>query len=105
MHFALIKLQSGDTNQPKAAFFISTPFTDKVFSILQDIICVSNFRNVSVFSNIPPMMHSIIEYHSTEDETRAFDSYRMQILQWLEIKVRYFALCYFKIEQLYNVAL
>lgn len=78
--------ESGDTNQPKAAFFISTPFTDKVFSILQDIICVSNFRRVSVFSNIPPMMHSVIEYHSTEDEMRAFDSFRMQILQWLEIK-------------------
>lgn len=80
-------VQSGDVNQPKAAFFISTPFTNATFNVFQDIISASNFRTVLVFSNIPPVMHSIIEYHVAEEEMKAFESYRMQILQWLEIKV------------------
>lgn len=80
-------MQSGDINQQKAAFFISTPFSSAVFNIFQAIIGASNFRIVMVFSNIPPVMHSIIEYHVAEEEMKAFDSYRMQILQWLQLKV------------------
>lgn len=90
MIFSLFIVQSGDVNQLKAAFFISTPFSTTVFNVFQNIIRASSFRTVLVFSNIPPVMHSIFEYHVADEEMKAFDSYRMQILQWLEIKVLFY---------------
>lgn len=78
--------ESGDANQSKATFFISTPFVDTTMTIFRDIITASNFERIVVITNISPIMHSIIEFQSIEDEIKAFSFYKMQIQTWMETK-------------------
>ena len=62
--------QSGDANQKKAVFFISSPLENLNLEILKDIISASSFQNIIVVSNILPAMHSLIEFRQSDDETK-----------------------------------
>ena len=80
-------LQSGNSSQPKAVFFLSNPLgSGHSLDILQDIINASCFEEVHLFVAVCSAMHSVIEYgpaNVTDDDTRAFTLYRSQIHEWL----------------------
>ena len=80
-------LQSGNSSQPKAVFFLSSPLgSGGLLATMQDIINASHFEEVIVFTAVCSAMHSVIEYgpaNVTDDDSRAFDLYRSQIQEWL----------------------
>ena len=80
-------LQSGNSSQPKAVFFLSSPLgSGRLLATMQDIINASHFEEVIVFTAVCSAMHSVIEYgpaNVTDDDSRAFDLYRSQIQEWL----------------------
>jgi len=80
-------LQSGNSSQPKAVFFLASPLgSGCVLDTLRDIINASHFEEVMVFIAVCSAMHSVIEYgpaNVTDDDTRAFALYRNQIQEWL----------------------
>lgn len=82
-------MQSGNSSQPKAVFFLSSPLGyGRSLDTLQDIINASCFEEVIVFIAVCSAMHSVIEYgpaNVTDDDSRAFTLYRSQIQQWLRI--------------------
>jgi len=83
-------LQSGNSIQPKAVFFLSSPLgAGHSLDTLRDIISASCFEEVIVFIAVCSAMHSVIEYgpaNVTDDDTRAFALYRSQILEWLWLR-------------------
>ena len=86
----LLSLQSGNSSQPKAVFFLSNPLgSGHSLDTLRDIINASCFEEVLVFVAVCSAMHSVIEYgpaNVTDDDTRAFALYRNQILEWLWLR-------------------
>jgi len=82
-------LQSGNSSQPKAVIFLSSPLgSGHSLDTLRDIINASCFNEVIVFTAVCSAMHSVIEYgpaNVTDDDTRAFNLYRSQIQDWLSI--------------------
>ena len=80
-------LQSGNSSQSKAVFFLSSPLGSRCsLDALRDIINASHFEEVIVFIAVCSAMHSVIEYgpaNVTDDDTRAFALYRSQIQEWL----------------------
>jgi len=92
VHIILLFLQSGNSSQPKAVFFLSTPLgSGHSLDTLRDIINASCFTEVVVFLAVCSAMHSVIEFgpaNVTDDDTRAFALYRRQIQEWLQLRNR-----------------
>jgi len=80
-------LQSGNSSQLKAVFFLSSPLgSGSSLDTLRDIINASHFEEVIVFIAVCSAMHSVIEYgpaNVTDDDARAFALYRSQIQECL----------------------
>ena len=86
----LLLLQSGNSSQPKAVFFLSSPLgSGHSLDTLRDIVNASCFGEVIVFIAVCSAMHSVIEYgpaNVTDDDARAFTLYRNQIQEWLYLR-------------------
>jgi len=97
----LLLLQSGNTSQQKAVFFISSPLgSGRSLDTLRDIINASHFDEVTVFVAVCFAMHSVIEYgpaNVTDDDTRAFTLYRSQIQEWLWLRSEVIGILFFSV--------
>jgi hypothetical protein len=81
--------ESGHDIAGKAAFLLSGVIDESVLDIIQAIVSASNFSHVIVFTSLSPAMHCVYEYGTTaavEDDSKAFVTYRRQILDWMEVK-------------------
>ena len=62
--------------------------SESYMSTLRDIVIASSFQSIVIITSLSPAMHTLFEYGSqVEDDFKAFNSYKRQILDWMETKV------------------